>query len=336
MPAGIFGQLDGVIDGEAYGWALDPNAPDRPLKIIAYINGRLVAEALAVYYRPDVAERLNCSGRHGFYLDLSHFCQRPSSAILDVRLPDGQPVQGAPARAHLPGPRSSPSATLLFMHIPKTGGTALREAVLSNYRQSEIAYVYPEAPGFPIQDLRDLPLEQRGRLRLVAGHFQYGVHTHIPGISSYFTVVRETLTRVWSHYNYLARQGERRSLEEMIESKATVNLDNMTVRCFAGIDEHDFPPGSITRDVFDLAAYNFEHAFSYVGLQEQMDEAYRSLQETYGWTRNVPAVMNRGTYGSKQCSQAQEMLIRHFNQWDVKLFERAVQSSNQRRRTAVA
>jgi len=336
VPGALFGQLDGVVDSEAYGWAFDADFPDRPVKIAVYVNGKLVAESLAVYYRPDVAERLGCSGRHGFYLDLTHFCRRPSSTIVDVRLPNGNPVAGSPIRAHLPGSCVSSPSTLLFMHIPKTGGTALREAVLSNYKQSETAYLYPEVPGFPIQDLRELPLEQRGRLRLVVGHFQYGVHAHIPGNSSYFTVAREPLSRIWSHYNFLVRQGEIRSLEELIETKATANLDNMMVRCIAGVDERDVPPGAISGEIFELAVHNLENSFFHVGLQEHMDDAYRCLKEKYGWPGTVLPVLNRGTYGSRQCSESEEILVRQFNEWDFKLFERIAQSSNQRRRMAVA
>jgi len=335
-PPGFFGQLDGVEDGEAYGWAFDAGHPDQAVKVLAYVNGRPVAEALAGYYRPDVAEQLGCSGRNGFYIDLAHFCRRASSAIVDIRLPDGRLVEGAPLRAYLPDPSWSSSPALLFMHIPKTGGTALREAVLGNYRQSAVAYLYPEAPGFPIRDLRDLPLEQRRRFRLVVGHFQFGVHTHIPGDYSYFTVVREPLSRVWSHYNYLVQQHETRSLEEMIESKATVNLDNMMVRCFAGVDERDFPPGSIDGGVFDLAVYNASHAFACVGLQEHMDDAYNYLRQKYGWRSAALAIMNRGTYGSEQRSETDRRLIRHSNKWDFQLFEHIVRASGKRQRSVVA
>jgi hypothetical protein len=279
---------------------------------------------------------LACSGRHGFYFDLADVYGRAASVIVDVRLPDGKLVAGAPKRVHLPGPRLSSAPTLLFMHIPKTGGTALREAVLGNYKQSAVAYVYPEAPGFPIRDLRELPLEQRRGFRLVVGHFQYGVHTHIPGDYSYFTVVREPLSRVWSHYNYLVRQRETRSLAEMIETKATVNLDNMMVRCFAGVDERDFPPGSINADVFDLAAYNAGHAFAYVGLQEHMDDAYRWLQQKYGWRNAALSTMNRGHYGSGPCSETEQKLIRRSNAWDFQLFEHIVQASGQRREAVFA
>ena len=155
---GALGHLDGIQDGEIYGWAINPDAPTKPARITAHVNGRPVVEALAVYYRPDVAEQFQCSGQHGFYLDLSQVSDTDTDAIVDVRLSNGRSLQNAPIRAHLPCRRRFRTPTLLYMHIAKTAGTALRENILNNYKQSEVAYIYPEPPGFPVGDLRDLPL----------------------------------------------------------------------------------------------------------------------------------------------------------------------------------
>jgi hypothetical protein len=343
--ARVFGHLDGVVAGEVYGWALDADQPDRAIEVVVHINGRPVAEVLAVYYRPDVAERLDFLGRHGFYVDLSPFAERAARAMIDVRLRSGPALEGAPIRAHLLPANRSSKPTLLFMHIPKTGGTAFREAVLGNYRQSAVGFLYPNAPGFPIRDLRELPLEQRRSLRLVVGHFQYGVHDCIPREYSYFTIVREPFGRIWSHYSYLVetrdpsainiQHGTIRSLEEMLESKATVNLDNMMVRCFAGTDERVFPPGSINRQIFDLAKHNLESDFAFVGLQDRMDAAYRHLQLQHGWAGAVLPVMNRGSYSSGMCPESARTLIAHCNEWDFRLFDHILRAPGQRFRTAV-
>jgi len=92
--------------------------------------------------------------------------------MIDVRLSDGTYLHGVPVHAHLPRRSRVQQPTLLFMHIPKTAGTALRETILNNYKRSEIAYIYPDPPGFPVHNLRDLPLCQRAQFRLVVGHFQ--------------------------------------------------------------------------------------------------------------------------------------------------------------------
>lgn len=328
------GYLDGVREGELFGWAIDPEHPAEPAKVTAHMNNRPVAEALAVYYRPDVAEQFQCSGRHGFFFDLSQVCEVDTDAIVDVRLSNGKVVDGAPLNAHLPGRRRSPAPTLLFMHIPKTAGTTLRKTIIKNYKRSEVAYLYPDPPGFPVRNLRDLPLSQRAQFRLVVGHFQYGIHNEVPNDSWYFTVVRDPIARVWSHFQFLidvqdpviAPNGKVKSLEEVLEGRVTVNIDNLMVRCFAGVSERKFPPGSIDRDVYESAKYNLKNVFVHVGQQHRLEEAYSYLEGKLGWNCRFPLeTINRGSYASgEQMDDAKAELIRRFNNWDVKLYEEAL------------
>jgi hypothetical protein len=327
---GTFGHVGGIREGEIFGWAMNPENPAEPAKVTAYINGRPAAEAMAVYYRPDVAEQFNCSGRHGFYLDLSR-SDVETDAMIDVRLANGRYLERVPLHVHLPRRLRFRTPTLLFMHIPKTAGTALRETILKNYKQSEVAYIYPDPPGFPVRNLRELPLAQRAQFRFVVGHFQYGIHEEIPNEYCYFTIVRDPLRRVWSHYQYLVEyndplttaNGKVKSLEEVLESRVTVNLDNLMVRCFAGVDEKEFPPGSINAEVYDLARRHAEEPSLYVGQQERIGDAYLFLQKKFGWSWSVPPeMMNSGSYSSnEQTGDLDTALIQRFNSWDCKLYE---------------
>jgi hypothetical protein len=326
-----FGHVGEVRDGEIFGWAINPDNPRQPARVTAHVNGRPVAEALAVYYRPDIADLLKCSGRHGFYLDLTQACDVDTEAIVDVRLSNGMYLDGSPLRAHLPRRCRTQNRTLLFMHIPKTAGTALRETILNNYRQSEVAYIYPDPPGFPVRNLRDLPLGQRARFRFVVGHFQYGVHEQIPNDCCYFTIVRNPLSRVYSHYSYLVQHqnplvfgnGRIKPLQELLESGITANLDNLMVRCFAGVDEKDFPPGSIDGDVYRMGKRHAENAFMYIGQQERLPEAYSFLQSKFEWAWDIPPeMMNRGSYAGEECLNHPEAeIIGRFNRWDLELYE---------------
>ena len=116
--------------------------------------------------------------------------------------------------------RDQTDPTLLFMHIAKTGGTSVRRSLANAYDKRERAFVYD--PG----DLRgavsrdqfpELPAEVRARLRLVIGHFPFGLHAYIDRPFRYVTVVRDPVDRVVSlyyHYRNLGglRRGLRRSL----------------------------------------------------------------------------------------------------------------------------
>lgn len=328
---GTFGELDGVVDGEVYGWAFDADNPSAPINVVIYVNDRPVAEAAAVYYRPDVASGMNCSGRHGFYVDLSSYCSMETEAVIEARFSNPKTLTNSPIRAKIPARTERKSPTVLFMHIAKTAGTAFREAIVANYKEAEIAYVYPDPPGFSIPDLRQLPLQQRSWFRLVIGHFRYGAHEWFPQESMYVTVVRHPLARVVSHYLYLPqthpnliREGERRlSLEELLERRVSVDLDNALVRCFGGIDDDEVPPGMVDREAYERAVYFLRTAFGLVGHQECAQEFYDALRERFDWRANsqLPTVNRNMTASDLMEQEKIRKAVEYHNRWDYLFYE---------------
>ncbi len=336
-PLGIHGSLDGLENGEIYGWAYDADRPDEAVQLTVFVDRHPVAEIAAVHYRPDVAETMDCSGRHGFYVDLAGICPDASGAWVDVKLSNGNSLANAPAYLALSdlNPRP-PKPTVLFMHIPKTAGTAFREAIAVNFVQSEIAYVYPTPPGFLVADLRALPLEQRRGYRAVIGHYQFGMHEALPQRSEYVTVVRDPVARVLSHYWFLAEaqpelvhdaDGRLLSLEEVCETRLTVDFDNAMVRCFSGVDQRDFPPGSLTREIFDRALRNLRQHFSFVGHQEESGKALQQLRRRYGWSEDTAlASVNLGVRAKRaDPDEKQRRVVRRYNNWDEMLYGEILQ-----------
>jgi hypothetical protein len=312
----FLGRVDGCLEGEVFGWALDQTRPDSAPKITFYLNDRPVGEVLPVYHRPDV-------GQHCFHFDLTECCEHETAARVEAKFPNGHALSNSPLVVNIP-PCSKPTHTgaVLFMHIAKTAGTAFREAMLQNYRQSEVAYLYPDPPGFLPINLGLFPLEQRRRVRLVIGHFQYGVHRFFPQEYRYVTIVRSPISRVISHYEYFCEcQGGKADLIEMLERSATVNFDNLMVRCFSGVDEKDAPPGHVDQDMYDLAVHNLRTAFSFVGHQERADDAWAQLQNQFGWkgSPTLP-VINKTPSGSLEKYESQRKTIEHFNRWDCQLY----------------
>jgi Domain of unknown function (DUF4118)/Galactose-3-O-sulfotransferase len=332
-PLGVHGRLDGLVDGELYGWVFDADHPSKPVVVTVLLNRKPVATLAAVYYRPDVAEAMQCSGRHGFYIDLAEQFVSPSVATLDVQLPNRTSIPNAPLQLSIPAvtPRK-PRPTILFMHIAKTAGTAFREAIAANFLQSEIAYLYPTPPGFLIDDLLVLPIEQRKALRIVIGHFQFGLHETLPQSSEYITVVREPVARVLSQYAYVRQMqpellrrsdGGLLTLPELFDKRLTVNFDNVLVRCFGGVNERKFPAGHLTSELFERAVHHLRTSFAFVGHQETSSEAFSWLRQHYGWqaTMDLPRV-NLGTEQSrKPVNPDLEAAIRHYNRWDLLLYQ---------------
>ena len=314
-----WGRLDGDVAGEIFGWAYDENEPSKPPKITIYAENRPVGEVLPVWHRQDI-------GPHCFYFDLSECC-RPGPAYVEAKFPDGVRLPNSPLRVEIPA-RSGTAAreTVLFMHIPKTAGTAFREAIIGNYKTSQVAYLYPDPPGFLPCDLGSLPLEQRARFRLVLGHYHYGVHQFLPQKSTYVSIVRDPVRRVISHFLYLDESPEGTGsaspalLAEMLERRTIVNLDNLMVRCFSGVVKGDVPPGDVNRGVYELAVHNLRTSFKYVGFQECADEAYATMQAQFGWNRRAALeVVNRGGSGDERFESVRK-IIEHSNRWDCQLY----------------
>jgi hypothetical protein len=320
---GISASLDGVFDGEVMGWAFEPDQPNKPLVVTIFVDYHPVAQAAAVHHRPDVAQQLGCSGRYGFHVDIRRYLNPGDRAVIDVRLENDWPLDGSPYL--IKSAKFSPETdkpTVLFMHIPKTAGTAFREAIASNFRNSEIAYLYPGDPGMLVSDLRALPLDQRRGYRVVIGHYQFGMHWALPQKSEYITIVREPGARVFSQYRFLKQQNpDIVSLEELFVKALDEDFDNAMVRCFSGVDQRDFPPGRLTEQIYDRAVTNLHNSFRFVGHQEAAGEAYDWLRENYSWnaTTQLPMV-NRGLVEIDE-PESQLEIVKHFNHWDFRLYE---------------
>jgi Domain of unknown function (DUF4118) len=328
---GIQGFFDGVEDGRAYGWAFDPNHPSKPVFLTVRVDEKPVACVAAVHYRPDLVRLRISSGNYAFYADLAWLFPVAREALIDIRLPSGAPLAGSPRTIKVLPRTRAQQPTILFMHIPKTAGTAFREAIVANYRHSEVAYLYPTSPGFLVGDLRALPVEQRRSYRIVIGHFQYGMHDALPQVSQYITVVREPVARVLSQYaflrhtqpNLLTTGVSPMSLEEVFERRLAVDFDNAMVRCFSGVDQRVFPPGALTREIFDLAVRNLRTAFTFVGHQESSVASFEWLQSHFGWQAGakLQQVNPGATATLSETGPGLLAAIRHYNHWDCLFYE---------------
>ena len=133
-----------------------------------------------------------------------------------------------------------------------------------------------------------------------------------------------TITILWSiRIPLVTRNGNVKTLEEALEGRLTVDLDNLMVRCFAGVSETLFPPGTINAEIYELARHHAEKEFLFVGQQERLREAYSFLQSKLAWKWSLPPeVMNRGSYSREDAvTDVEAALIRRFNSWDFKLYE---------------
>lgn len=144
-------------------------------------------------------------------------------------------------------------ACLIFLHLPKTGGSTLTTLLRWQNRSpqpDEIARFITVERTF--EEIDRLPLEQRATLRLLVGHFAYGVHEYVPKPCSYITIVREPVHRVISLYRYVLSAPSHHLHQTLISSSMSLEdyvgsgihrfqTENALTRQLVGRDEEDNP-----------------------------------------------------------------------------------------------
>lgn len=219
--------------------------------------------------------------------DQSHISQRADTVRVPHCAPDTIGV----------GPTGRPP-TLIFIHIPKTGGTSLRMALLEAIApRPSIRLMH-----YDHSRLVSLTVEERQALAMVEGHMYYGVHELVPGPFRYMTILREPVERVCSWYRYVRSKANHRlhetvvsnclSLTKCIQQRLTTQLDNHMTRALTSIEFADVPFGGVTEEMLELAKSRLD-SIDIVGTTERMEEFYRLLCARLGWPPIAPRHLNR-------------------------------------------
>ena len=120
----------------------------------------------------------------------------------------------------------------------------------------------------------------------------YGLHEHVPGPSSYLTLLRAPVARAISGYHRVletpthrlheAVAGRGMSFEDYLTSGISLETDNSQTRAIAGDVETPF--GECTPAMLATALRNVEERFPVIGLTERFDELLLALKRTFGWS----------------------------------------------------
>ncbi len=290
-PAEVAAYIDGLFDDEIRGWAVDVDQPDRLLTLCIRINGAFAGKVTACHYRGDLVPFFGSRGLHGFAFRVSDrfFSEREWS--LEVLLEDGRylpprPLAIADPAASRRGTRPPVSPCLLFIHVPKAAGTALRNALTEQRGLSRQLFLYPHAPGFPGEYLLCLTESQLANLECVYGHFGFRLHKCMPQPCEYATVLREPIARTLSHFFQLKRSAEPGSdlaaslpADEFFAQTSDADFDNLMTRLVSGDTADVLPFGGVNELVFQHALENLHQWFNYVGIQDDIHEVQRQLAQ---------------------------------------------------------
>jgi len=186
---------------------------------------------------------------------------------------------------------SNGDKAIVFLHIPKTAGTTLHRIIERQYAPKEM-YSVGLTDGHSVAQLQQIDKGKRARIRMFRGHMGFGVHKHLPGPSTYFTVLRDPVDRVISYYYFIRRtpshylhdfiRDDEVDLKSFIESEAHVMIDNAQTRVISGV-WHGPKFGQCTREMLGMAKRNLRDHFAVIGLTERFNETLLLLSKTFGW-----------------------------------------------------
>lgn len=213
---------------------------------------------------------------------------------------------------------------LVFMHIPKTGGSTLRRIIARQYQLEEI-WTFGDIYKFK-ERIGKFSREQLTQIKCLQGHACFGkVDRYFTKPCTYITMLRKPVDRIISLYYYIINtpgchlydQVKDLKLKEFIMDKKFVfSNKNTQTRYVSGGN----PPN------LEKAKKNLDKYFSIVGLTEFFDISTFLMKEKFSWdnidyNKKVNVTKNRPT--KEELSKEVIDIIEEKNKLDIQLYDHA-------------
>ncbi len=227
---------------------------------------------------------------------------------------------------------------VIFIHIPKTGGTTLKNIAARQYPPSETFFMDFSNGGLKENFNR---MKQKDDLKFVVGHLGYGSHRDIEPDFNYITFIRNPVELVVSdfcfkkeekdHHRHRAVSGM--SLSEYLESD--MSRRNMLTSFLSQHNRENYQKKEMRQDTvswmkkpvdeedFKEALDVLENRLLIFGITEKFDESMVLLREVLNWQFLYyrPLLVTK----SKTKPSADEISrIKQLNRFDMALYDRAL------------
>ena len=230
---------------------------------------------------------------------------------------------------------------VIFLHIPKTAGTTLHRIIERQYSPEQIVSFGPDAHQ-SVEAFKALSEKRRAQIRMLKGHMGFGLHRYLPtgsrcGQAVYFTLMRDPVERVISHYHHVLREPNhylypytedgQLGLADFLKTKVPIMLANGQTRLISGV-WGEVPFGECDAEILEIAKENIREHFVLVGLTERFDETLYLLSCILGWQDSlsyVPQNVGDRYPGRDSLSSEALAVILETNRLDVALYDYAKQ-----------
>ncbi|MFT5260296.1 MAG: hypothetical protein ACI810_002047 [Gammaproteobacteria bacterium] len=222
---------------------------------------------------------------------------------------------------------------LIFLHLPKAGGSTLR-TILNREYGVKASHIISERMHQDFKDLEQLDEQHKQKIKLLIGHMGFGVHAYLPGPCKYISMLRDPIERVVSEYRYIQvnqkhvhhEKVKNLSLMEFLSSGLTTQVSNGQTRLLSGMHDNN-PVGiqcarPVTQLDFDEAVKNIEAWFPVLGLVDKYEETLLLWKKAFGWRWPwyAPENVNPSNKG-RTLSEGELAAVTTINEYDIKLYQ---------------
>lgn len=198
--------------------------------------------------------------------------------------------------------RALDGPTLIFVHLPKTGGTTFKSILRRVYGQNRLFETTPGQVPESIDRFARASEEERAAYRVVTGHIPFGMETLVPRPAATITLLRDPVERLISNYYYVRNAPDHPAHAQTVAEDVTLEdfvrarHDNPMTRWYLSTDPHKralIPPDEpVTRRHLDMAIRNIRERCAIVGVTERFDEWVALVAARFGWPFTVYARAN--------------------------------------------
>jgi len=218
----------------------------------------------------------------------------------------------------------------IHLHIPKTGGTTLRDIIQRQYRAEKILMIPKLEESENI--LKEVSTSQINQLKLIQGHLKYGIHNHFHRRAKYFAIIRDPINRVLSTFYYVLSQknnpqnlstsNNQMTIYDFVQSGVNPFLINGQTKLISGKTGNIDNPIIESEELFSLAKENIENDFLFLGITEMFDETILILKNMLGWHMPYYSIANRTKKKPNYDAVNPTIIsfIKEHNQLDIKLY----------------